>query len=118
MSNIRATTISDAAGTGPITMTGQSGAKVTCRYDADGTVDFSFNVSSATDISTGSTQVNYTNGFVLAASNTVSGMCQNNTDFGFSSVNATSFRGLIRLLSNQAAYDRDNTMIHVHGDLA
>jgi len=55
MSEIRATTISDAAGTGPITLTGQSAAKAWARWSMAGTaanVD-SFNISSFTDITTG-----------------------------------------------------------------
>jgi len=118
LSEIRATTISDAAGTGPITLTGQSAAKAWARFDADAFIDASFNVSSASDEGTGSTQINYTNNFVSGENVAVTGMAQNNTDYGFSSIQAGSFRGLIRLLSSQAAYDRENTMIHVQGDLA
>jgi len=38
MSEIRATTISNAAGTGPITLTGQSAAKAWVNFNGTGTV--------------------------------------------------------------------------------
>lgn len=62
MSEIRATTISDAAGTGPITLTGQSAAKAHCNFNGTGTVAFrnSFNCSSLSDLGTGEYDVNYT----------------------------------------------------------
>ena len=61
MSDIRANTISDAAGTGPIALTKQVAAKVWARYDGASTLLDSFNVSSTTDGSTaGQTTVSYT----------------------------------------------------------
>ena len=60
MSEIRATTISDAAGTGPITLTGQSAAKSWSNFDGSSFgVRDSFNHSSVTDNGTG----NYTPNF-------------------------------------------------------
>ena len=53
MSEIRATTISDAAGTGPITLTKQVAAKSFINHDAGPTINDSFNVSSVTDNGTG-----------------------------------------------------------------
>ena len=62
MSEIRATTISDAAGTGPIALTGQSAAKAWARYDGASVLADSFNVASAVDgATTGQTTVNFTN---------------------------------------------------------
>ena len=51
MSEIRATTISDSAGTGPITLTGQSAAKAWCNWNGTGTAAIrdSFNTTSITD---------------------------------------------------------------------
>lgn len=61
MSEIRATTISDAAGTGPIALTGQSAAKAWVRYDQlTPSITQSFNVSSVTDVGTGQSTVNFT----------------------------------------------------------
>jgi hypothetical protein len=62
MSEIRATTISNAAGTGPITMTGQYAAKAWVNFNGTGTVAIreSGNVSSITDNTTGDYTVNFT----------------------------------------------------------
>jgi hypothetical protein len=62
MSEIRATTISNAAGTGPITMTGQYAAKAWVNFDGTGTVSIweSGNVSSITDNAVGIYTVNFT----------------------------------------------------------
>ena len=62
MSEIRATTISDETGNGPIALTKQHAAKVHVSYDGDSNVvDESFNVASVTDISSGRGDVNFTN---------------------------------------------------------
>ena len=62
MSEIRADTISDAAGTGPIALTGQVAAKAWARYDGDSVLADSFNISSIVDESTtGQTAVNLSN---------------------------------------------------------
>ena len=55
MSEIRATTISDLAGTGPATLTGQYAAKAWVNFNGTGTVAIrqSGNVSSITDNGTG-----------------------------------------------------------------
>jgi len=62
MSEIRATTISDLAGTGPATLTGQYAAKAWVNFDGTGTVAIraSGNVSSITDNGTGDYTVNFT----------------------------------------------------------
>ena len=72
MSEIRATTISDAAGTGPITLTGQSAAKAWIDHSSAAVVNDSLNVSSLTDNSTGNHTVNLTNSFNAATSYAVS----------------------------------------------
>ena len=64
MSEIRATTISDAAGTGPIALTKQSAAKAYNNTTSDGTtINESFNISSLTDSSTGQRVHNVTSNF-------------------------------------------------------
>ena len=62
MSEIRANTVSDAAGTGPATLTGQSAAKAWVNFNGTGTIAArdSFNLSSLTDNGTGSYDTNYT----------------------------------------------------------
>lgn len=66
MSEIRATTISNAAGTGPITMTGQYAAKAWVNFNGTGTVAIreSGNVSGITDNGTGDYTVNFTTAMV------------------------------------------------------
>ena len=63
MSEIRATTISDSAGTGPITLTGQSAAKAWVNFNGNGTVSIeqSENISSLSDDGTGQYTVTFTN---------------------------------------------------------
>lgn len=63
MSEIRATTISDSAGTGPVTLTGQSAAKAWGAANMTTTVlrTNNFNVSSLTDNGTGQARFNLTN---------------------------------------------------------
>lgn len=65
MSEIRATTISDAAGTGPITLTGQSAAKAWLNMNGQGTIAIrdSLNVSSITDVTVGYFGHAYTSSF-------------------------------------------------------
>ena len=61
MSEIRANTISDAAGTGPVTLTGQYAAKAWVNFNGDtGAIRESGNVSSITDNGTGDYTVNFT----------------------------------------------------------
>ena len=92
--------------------------KAWCRFDADASLDASLNISSALDLDTGKTQVFYTNNINSANDCVVTGMTQNNTDYGHTAIESSSFTGVIRLLSTQATHDRNNTMIHVTGDLA
>jgi hypothetical protein len=61
MSELRATTISDLAGTGPVTLTGQSAAKAwSSTNQTSFAVRDSFNISSATDEGAGLTALNLT----------------------------------------------------------
>ena len=63
MSEIRANPISDAAGTGPVTLTGQYGIKIWSRVDySSGTpvIADSFNISSVTDLAVGNVGNTYT----------------------------------------------------------
>ena len=55
MSEIRVTTVSDTAGTGPVTLTKQHATKAWARWSMSGTAanKDSFNISSFTDITTG-----------------------------------------------------------------
>ena len=61
MSELRANTISNAAGTGPVTLTKQSAAKAWVNFNGIGTIAArdSFNVASLTDNGTGDYAVNF-----------------------------------------------------------
>jgi hypothetical protein len=63
MSNFNVDTVSDKAGTGPATLTGQEAAKVVYAYDQTSTIaaEEDFNISSYTDVLTGRADCNFTN---------------------------------------------------------
>ena len=63
MSEIRVTTVSNAAGTGPVTLTKQSPSKAFVNFNGTGTVAIraSFNVSGIVDNTTGDYTTNFTN---------------------------------------------------------
>ena len=130
MSEIRATTISDAAGTGPIALTKQSAAKAWVLYDQSSgtaTVSNSFGLSSLTDGTTGRATLNYTNAFssieyspvgsagpVVGISNNVGlSLSPNLTDF-------TASATVVNTRRRDANADVDVPQISVqsHGDLA
>lgn len=68
MSEIRANTVSDAAGTGPVTLTGQSAAKAWVSVNQQGTMAVldSQNVASIVDHGTGATEVNFSSAMANA----------------------------------------------------
>jgi hypothetical protein len=63
LSEIRVTTVSDTAGTGPVTLTKQSAPKAWVSYTTDSSTSISgsFNISSLTDVDTGYTGISFTN---------------------------------------------------------
>lgn len=65
MSEIRTDTLSDAAGTGPATLIGQSAAKAFANWNGTGTVALgdTLNVSTLTDLGTGQQKITFTNNF-------------------------------------------------------
>jgi hypothetical protein len=87
MSEIRATTISDLAGTGPATLTGQTASKAWISLNGESTISVrgSANVSSITDISTGTYDVNLASSLTDANYSLV-GMCTSDTAGNFGSV--------------------------------
>ena len=126
MSEIRATTISDAAGTGPITLTKQSAAKVFIRYDSNGgnTINISFNVSSVTDNGTGHQTTNFTNAMsgsfqVVTGANDVdaSSSFYNLSPHTYASTNVQcdSWK---QAASTTTQVDINRSMLTVFGDLA
>ena len=119
MSEIRATTISDAAGTGPITLTKQSAAKALAKFNGQSSplsLDSSQNVSSLTDTATGRPQVNFTTSFSNSNFHTTA-IAQARCIFGTQSVAASNV--LMRYSDYSATdQDREHCSVTVHGDLA
>ena len=126
MSALRATPIRDAAGTGPITLTKQSAAKVFIRYDSNGgnTINISFNVSSVTDNGTGHQTTNFTNAMsgsfqVVTGANDVdaSSSFYNLSPHTYASTNVQcdSWK---QAASTTTQVDINRSMLTVFGDLA
>tara|TARA_A100001201_G_scaffold41742_1_gene42741 strand:+ start:466 stop:843 length:378 start_codon:yes stop_codon:yes gene_type:complete len=86
LSEIRVTTVSDTAGTGPVTLTKQSAAKSHVHFNGTGTVAIqdSLNVSSITDDGTGQYDINFSTNFANTNYTSLIGNFNqsSNTDFG------------------------------------
>ena len=124
MSEIRATTISDAAGTGPITLTGQSAAKAWVNFNGLGTIAIreSFNGSSLSDIGTGDYRLNFSSSMNTAtySFSIGSSAAVNNDGFNRSSVGSnTASQGTVKHYeSSGTATDTDLLTLNIFGDLA
>ena len=128
MSDIRANTISDATGTGPIDLYKQSAAKAWCHWDNNGgnaTRD-SFNVSSRGDLGTGYSSVNFTNDFKDTLSKSVT-TGANDVDASASfydlsphtyTASQVQFDGWKQTSSATTQVDLNRNMTTIHGDLA
>ena len=118
MSEIRATTISDAAGTGPVTLTKQSAAKAWINFNGSGTVATrnSFNTSSLTDLGTGRYRITYTNSMSGNYSTTSSGNTGAPNIYGGEDI-AASFGTYVTNYSGTLS-DIANILYTVQGDLA
>ena len=122
MSEIRATTISDLAGTGPATLTKQSAAKAWVNFNGTGTIAArdSFNVSSLTDNATGDYVTSFTSSF--ANINYVATFGNNSgAAYILNYYNADNvFTGSLRLYSYNASAEADVNIAtcDIMGDLA
>lgn len=118
MSEIRATTISDAAGTGPIALTKQSAAKAWLYRSSGGLVE-SFNVSSTVDDSTGVVSYILTSAMVSTNGNISMAICRTSDDRSASVLinSASQFTSYARDISANALED-SNILATTHGDLA
>jgi len=125
MSEIRATTISDSAGTGPITLTKQSAAKAWVNFNGTGTIAIrdSYSVSSITDQGTGnytatiSSAMSSSSNYALLA---MAGNGGNNPGDASTSCNAyTSTSGWHETMDwSGTNVDRGVCVLVFHGDLA
>ena len=130
MSEIRANTISDAAGTGPVTLTKQSAAKAWVNFNGTGTIAArdSFNVSSLTDRGTGRYTVSFANSFGAAdySATAVAAKGDSTQDPNFSTLIGTTLivptSSSIPVITGQplgpVAQDSAFVNVTIHGDLA
>ena len=130
MSEIRATTISDTAGTGPITLTGQSAAKGWVNFQGSGTVAVrdSFNTSSITDGGTGAYSNNFTNSLANAnySVGQIGGYQNGSAAFSIVTLNhhssaaptSSQFNVLTDSGVSWGPSDLDYVMLNTNGDLA
>jgi len=127
MSELRANTISDAAGTGPVAFTKQWAAKVVGSWDGTGTPAYvmTMNLSSLTDNATGDWTHNFTNS-LADADYIFTGGCNfvNTTAAGLVTQNSTASKttALIDLYTSNstsgARGDYTSNGFQVMGDLA
>jgi hypothetical protein len=125
LSDLKVTTISDLAGTGPVTLTKQSAAKAWVNFDGTGTVAIrdSLNVSSITDNGTGDYTDNLTNSFtntnwsLQGSSGDNSGVLSFSVFYDYTR-SVSSQRMLYVKYDTGAAYDNAVQEQLFHGDLA
>ena len=132
MSNIRANTIGDTAGTGPITLTKQSAAKTWVNFNGATSTDpasmtgvrGSFNVSSILDNGTGLYTVNFSqnmanvNYSVSITTGESNAMTITNRACCVSSTLASSVSGSFYTATGGARIDMPCNSFIIHGDLA
>ena len=120
MSDIRADTISDAAGTGPIALTKQSAAKAWINVDQTGTQSIlsSFNVSSITDGGTGRTSFSLTSSFLAEDWTGVTGQSASTSIDIVIGGELSASSGFMRFRASGADTDASGAASIGHGDLA
>ena len=126
MSEIRATTISDETGNGPIALTKQHAAKVWIAFDQGDSassvqsIDGSFNVSSISDNGTGETTINFSNNMADANHATKvsvgSGASNRVCSFNLPRVNLCKVETYQNTSTGSA--DAGEMAATIHGDLA
>jgi len=122
MSEIRATTISDAAGTGPITLTKQQAAKAWVNYVADGTqsINDSFNIASITDSGVGLTLATLSSSMLNDNYCATTGAWDGGYYLGISTGSTKSSSTCLFAFGNNANTQTDANEASglIHGDLA
>jgi len=120
LSEIRATTISDETGNGPITLTKQSAAKAFSKvnYTGDALLGTSLNISSLTDVSLGRRELNLTNAMADIDSATCGGNAAGNIGAVYTNfATNTSTLRLYFYSTSHAIADYDGSAF-AFGDLA
>ena len=123
MSEIRATTISDETGNGPIALTKQSAAKTFAFFNQQTlTIGGSLNISSSTDTATGSFTLNFSSAYAAYTDRAVVGtaMQQAVRNLVTSGPNdsATNSCRMNTVNTSGAYYDPDRSGTVILGDLA
>ena len=118
MSEIRVTTVSNAAGTGPVTLTKQHAAKAWAQVDGDPVgLNASFNVASATDVAAGRFDIAFTNNMSAATYAVPAETDLQAMRVESGTITASGFRVTTELTSG-ADHDCTYAMFATHGDLA
>mgnify|MGYP001584801613 FL=1 len=128
MSEIRANTISDSAGTGPIELTKQSAAKAWLRSEYSGgtpQIQNSLNISSLGDTGTGNQTVNFTNNMAGASEYAAAGAADNSgsgvtarVNYSNQSITASNFLAITYNIYSSDGFVDTGMHITVDGDLA
>lgn len=125
MSEIRATTISDQAGSGPVTLTGQSAAKAWSNLNGSTSTERkSFNISSYTDNANGNFDYNFSNAMADADYSVSTAYDMNNKTTAYNA--SLEIEALLSSDANLLAWygsgggsqDCDHMHANFHGDLA
>jgi hypothetical protein len=127
MSEIRATTISNAAGTGPVALYKQSAAKAWVNFNGTGTpaIRDSENVASLTDNGTGECSTNFT-ASMSSANYVGTGTSGGTTGVAYAcfsrsllySTTASTFSSGVTYTDAGANADIEYNLLAIHGDLA
>ena len=129
MSELRTDTITASDGTGPVTLTKQSAAKVWINYDQSGpTVNDSFAQSSTTDSGAGIFLLNFTNNMTnkhysvsgaASYAGVVMGHRTNDNNASSNPSTTSYFNGHTMYYAPAVTlYDSSPVTINIHGDLA
>ena len=103
MSELSVTTISDLAGTGPVTLLKQSAAKAFLLFNGtSNNIDVSLNTSSVTDVGAGDYQQNFSSAYAATKAYAVS-MCSNDLSWGAKQVERGGNGGTLRSSSYMRA---------------
>jgi hypothetical protein len=118
LSDIRANTISDTSGNGPINLTGQSAAKAWASFNQTvNPIDVysSLNVSSVEDEEPGAALINFSSDF--DGTNQSQSVAANAVSANLATINSSNMKARARN-ANGVLVDTGIVCVQVHGDLA
>ena len=118
MSTLKVTTISDTAGTGPVTLTAQSAAKAWSEFTKSVAINDSFNVASMSDNGVGDYQTNLTNSMSSTAYVALGDVENYNAYLTTTGKTASSWINYTSRDTNTGLEDLTDMQNVAHGDLA